>query len=998
MHLPDEFRLWVIEFVTSDLFKQVAPLLVLLVVPALVLLGVKTARRSSGLSALFALGFGLIMGLENYLPWFWGSSGGSGKEKSPKSKRKTGKNSSEKAGPIRTRAEQLSAMNGTADPEKDGDSDSDSEDGYFPGLVNISGTYCFMNSTLQALASLSYLQPHIDAIHAKAEALDVPTPVIDALKDLFQDLNTPRSSYTALKPLEIIKVLSAQTEGRTNSLFYSREHQDAQELFQVVSECLKNELAAVDKEGLRDRGFGLFASNMSSASTSSLANGGTNTTTQLLMSKEIGKTVFEGLTANRRSCVICGYTEAVMHFAFDNWQLSIPRMAANCRLEDCLEDYTRLEILKDCICRKCSLLATQSRLKQETKLLEEAISSAGAKASNSKKKRVKEVRKHEGRVAAALSQGRIEDDLKDVRIEKVFSPASTKQAMVARPPPVLCLHLNRSVHYGSYAGKNNCRVLFPEVLDLTPYTTSGSLSTVPTASISTPPPPASQSQSTTASPAPSRSRTGTPAASSIPGSVDSAAAGNGSVAGRTIYRLSAIVCHYGAHSFGHYICYRRKPRGWKGATAAAAGGGGGGGEKRPAPPVLVDPAVLAAANASVQGDGGDDQKGEEEEKVVVKVEQEDQTLENPIIKLEYAPPPPSLSKSSSQTPNGDQNETEYVFEDDVDGSAAGPGTGKGWLRISDDSVEECGIETVLRDGTGVFMLYYERVVVPGQAMPALALAGVRGLWGVGSAILQPASVGSAVGQVPVPAFGFGGGSVPFAGSAPSSFGSTASSIHTQFVQRNLNSVYPAKPSSPSSYPYPSSSSSSTSMTTNNANVSLVRDRSPRASEETLRPEVRLKTVDVNGSVVSEVGVGVLGQREKDRQREREREREQRSRSLPIPIPSSSTSASSSMSGMGLSGYHLEPRVIRSVDAGLVRGRSVGASSVHSTSSANSSPGSSVSVSVNGALKNGPSSSPSSLLAPSLKTAVRKSPLTVGNGGGGGGGGGEGASLPSSAVS
>lgn len=36
--------------------------------------------------------------------------------------------------------------------------------------------------------------------------------------------------------------------------------------------------------------------------------------------------VFDGLTANRRSCVVCGYTEAVMHFAFDNWQLVVPRL------------------------------------------------------------------------------------------------------------------------------------------------------------------------------------------------------------------------------------------------------------------------------------------------------------------------------------------------------------------------------------------------------------------------------------------------------------------------------------------------------------------------------------------------------------------------------------------------------------------------------------------------------------------------------------------------
>lgn len=58
------------------------------------------------------------------------------------------------------------------------------EDGCYPGLVNLSGTYSFMNSTLHALASLSYLQPHIDAIQRKAKALDVPAPVVDALNEL----------------------------------------------------------------------------------------------------------------------------------------------------------------------------------------------------------------------------------------------------------------------------------------------------------------------------------------------------------------------------------------------------------------------------------------------------------------------------------------------------------------------------------------------------------------------------------------------------------------------------------------------------------------------------------------------------------------------------------------------------------------------------------------------------------------------------------------------
>ena len=82
---------------------------------------------------------------------------------------------------------------------------------------------------------------------------------------------------------------------------------------------------------------------------------------------------------------------------------------------------------------------------------------------------------------------------------------------------------------------------------------------------------------------------------------------------RVLYRLAASVCHYGQHSFGHYVCYRRKPR--------ASGRAG----------------------------------------------------------------PPRLNDGFHATP------------------------GRGWLRASDDAVREVGIEAVLQEGSGAFMLYYERV-------------------------------------------------------------------------------------------------------------------------------------------------------------------------------------------------------------------------------------------------------------------------------------------------
>ncbi|KAI0677187.1 hypothetical protein C8Q78DRAFT_1001569 [Trametes maxima] len=587
-----DIRYYCYHIVSSPAFQQTAPLVFLILVPTLVLVA-NTYRH------LIAATLSMVLeSLSLILPWNWldgSSSGGSDRRKLKRRNirardEQVARTSSQ--GMSHSRSLSRSPVERTRHP--DSTNDTSSGDGYYPGLVNISGTYCFMNSTLQAMASLVYLQPQLDEIHARAETLDVPTPVIDSLRDLVRILQTPSASANAIRPFNIIAALSNHNPGKHNSLFSSREHQDAQELFQLLSECIKSEAAAVAKEKYRDRGLGAL------------------TRQDALTVRSLSQTVFDGLTANRRSCMECGYTEAVMHFPFDNWQLAVPH-TISCRLEDCLEDYTRLELLDDCICRKCSMVATCQRLEQEADRLNEA-SQASNDPTSSKKKRARDARKLLTRVKAAIDDGRIEEDIKGVKMEKVFSKASTKQSMVARPPLVLALHLNRSMHYGHHATKNNCRVVFPEMLDLTPFTTSGQLSTQPSAPISTPPPPLPSQ----------RSITPTPSTYAVP---------------RTLYRLSAVVCHYGQHSFGHYVCFRRKPR------PPSAG------DRRFAPPRLACPLGCDCARCERYGPVRDD-----------------------------------------------------------DDSGARPG--RGWLRISDDTVQECGIERVLQEGVGAFMLYYERVQQP----------------------------------------------------------------------------------------------------------------------------------------------------------------------------------------------------------------------------------------------------------------------------------------------
>jgi len=177
----------------------------------------------------------------------------------------------------------------------------------------------------------------------------------------------------------------------------------------------------------------------------------------------------------------------------------------------------------------------------------------------------------------------------------------------------LALHINRSTYLGHYAGKNPCHVIFPEILDLTPFTTSGQLSIQPSAPISNPPP----------TPHP-RSTTPTPRTYATP---------------RILYRLAAVVCHYGAHSFGHYVAYRRKPRPPSAGTS------------RWTPPTMRCPFGCACEKCTVYGHV-----------------------------REEVPDKQSMFRTG------------------------------GWLRISDDSVSEVGIETVLRETSGTFMLYYERIV------------------------------------------------------------------------------------------------------------------------------------------------------------------------------------------------------------------------------------------------------------------------------------------------
>lgn len=122
---------------------------------------------------------------------------------------------------------------------------------------------------------------------------------------------------------------------------------------------------------------------------------------------------------------------------------------------------------------------------------------------------------------------------------------------------MLALHLQRSAFFGR-AVKNPCRISFPEYLDITPYTTSGQLSTSPIQPISQPTTPIVTPVDGRQFIFPTSGLTNGvhlgPNSQQFPSKSPISP-----IISNVLYRLAAVVCHYGAHSYGHYVTFRRVP-------------------------------------------------------------------------------------------------------------------------------------------------------------------------------------------------------------------------------------------------------------------------------------------------------------------------------------------------------------------------------------------------------------------------------------------------------
>ncbi|KAG0286332.1 hypothetical protein BGZ98_005130, partial [Dissophora globulifera] len=471
-----------------------------------------------------------------------------------------------------------------------------------------------------ALSAISVIPPYLESILSRSDELQMPDDDIQvsgALLDTIEALQQPLASPKSFRPRAIVSALEESRSRDPKASGYhsnimNREQQDAQELFQMISSALSSEEAAVQKLSATRPLLDLDL-------VKSLLGLGQRSHPNEHSIAKVHSNPMMGLLASRLSCMQCGYTEAIRHFTFDNLSLSLPSTHA-CTIEDCLKQYVNLESLHDVVCRKCSLLATLSRIGNDLKQLDgppsslqqqhqqqqvmsrplvvrrrfqqdsdssctenssgnDSLTDSGESTpasddddgdddddlyvGSSKKSRtmaavqscltkadmvlLKLKLTQQKKVLESAIRSDVERPLQDIKLTKVVSRHCTKQVMLAKPPKVLCLHFIRS-QYSNYGtvSKNSCQVNFPEYLDASPFCTSGVLLTKPNLPMSI----SEQDLERLGYDASRISNHATPKTPPPPQHQQHQG---------VIYRLQSIVVHYGGHSFGHFIAYRRKP-------------------------------------------------------------------------------------------------------------------------------------------------------------------------------------------------------------------------------------------------------------------------------------------------------------------------------------------------------------------------------------------------------------------------------------------------------
>jgi ubiquitin carboxyl-terminal hydrolase 1 len=387
------------------------------------------------------------------------------------------------------------------------------DDGRPPGLGNWDNS-CYQNSVLQGLASLDsfsgYLTDPALSLPSGEVAGNPNMKMADSLRRLIARLKDPSNNGKRIWTPATLKSMS------------SWQQQDAQEYFSKVLDEVDKEIIKAAKANESLPGLeseqGLDGINESPSRIRSLK----------FATKTKIRNPLEGLLAQRVGCTRCGYSEGLSLIPFNCLTVQLGRRYYY-DLCECLDEYTKLELIEGVECGKCTLLKSQRLLSIILERVKD--SSPGNQVRISTTARLK-----------AVTEALEDDDYEDKTLTQKFhiqpknrmNTIKSRQAVIARPPKSLVVHVNRSL-FDEITGelkKNYAEVRFPKRLDLGPWCLGSS---------------------GIANDVHCEEWLLDPAQSMVAGSA---------IPSRThgpVYELRAVVTHFGRHENGHYVCYRKHP-------------------------------------------------------------------------------------------------------------------------------------------------------------------------------------------------------------------------------------------------------------------------------------------------------------------------------------------------------------------------------------------------------------------------------------------------------
>lgn len=492
------------------------------------------------------------------------------------------------------------------------------EAGQPAGLGNWDNS-CYQNSILQGLAALKPFPRYLSGLMLEGPSANDKTVTTGALRELIADLNDASNNGRTLWTPSILKNMSTS------------QQQDAQEYFSKLLDEIDKEIARAAKATHRPFGFETDLNKDDTASSQHSDDSGYQSLSTISKCGSELRTIrnpLEGFLAQRVACTACEFSEGLSLIPFNcltlNFDIGIPQYD----LYELLDNYVRLEPIPNVECTKCTLLDYRKRLQalNNTSLI---------------------VRDRLETVEAAIEEDDFDEKtLKSCNIpKKKVESTKTKQAVIARPPQSLVIHMNRSVFDETTfrTFKNMAAVRFPSMLDLGPWTLGSAGGRNPGASAY------DNGEGSVGQTAPDEEKWAcSPTASMVAGDTyPSKLMG-------PFYELRAVVTHYGRHENGHYVCYRKHSKATKMERAS---------NESPILPESRPTYDVGGDDASTLVD--DDQFVEAEE-----VQEKDDT---------------------QKSQQGDRYEPESQ-----------------WWRLSDQDVTEVSEEFVLAQG-GVFMLFYDCV-------------------------------------------------------------------------------------------------------------------------------------------------------------------------------------------------------------------------------------------------------------------------------------------------